>query len=127
MSYMTELRPIDTESMNSSLIRILGLLGDEVLDLGRTIEQLQVILAPALFHVADDPACHRNAQKLDLLTQRLHALADFVSSIKTSVPPSWHLDFAAALRRVKLSDLAWRLKGERPEEPLVPAGEADFF
>jgi hypothetical protein len=117
----------DSESHHASVTKILGILGDEVQDLGRTVETLQTILSPALLQIAADPACMKHAQTLDVLAQRLTALGRFVSSLEHSVPREWWLDFAAALRGVTLSDLAWRLKGKTAPEPTHEAGAVDLF
>jgi hypothetical protein len=117
----------EAESTHASLTKILAILGDEVQDLGRTVETLQTVLSPAILHIATDPKCHMHAQTLDLLSQRLTALGLFVSSLEHSVPREWWLDFAAALRGVTLSDLAWRLKGRKTAEPKHEAGMLEMF
>ena len=110
-----------------SLLRVLGAVGDEIRDLGQMLDQLQSALSPILLHVAQDPAQHRNAQALDLLTQRLHALASFMQAREAQVPPSWRLDLAAPLGQVTLSDLALRLNGQAGSEPEQAAGMFELF
>jgi hypothetical protein len=117
----------ESESTHASVTKILAILGDEVQDLGRTVETLQTVLSPAILHIAADPNCHKHAQTLDLLSQRLKALGLFVSSLEHSVPREWWLDFSAALRGVTLSDLAWRLKGRKSVEPDHEAGMLELF
>jgi len=115
------------ESHHASVTNILAILGDEVQDLGRSVEALQTVLSPALVAIAADPECMKHAQSLDMLAQRLTALGIFVSSLEHSVPREWWLDFAAALRGVTLSDLAWRLKGKKAPDPPHQAGNVDLF
>ena len=49
----------------------------ELLDLGRLAERAQTTLSNVLAHAAHDPECHRDAQVLDLLTQRLYGHVRF--------------------------------------------------
>jgi len=112
---------------NTSLVNVLGALGDEFIELGRFAENLQSVMSPALMRLADDPDCHRHVQMLDLLSQRLNALSSFVCSLGKSMPESWQINADAALKAVTLSDLAWRLQGIQTAEEHHQAGKLEMF
>jgi hypothetical protein len=117
---------VDTTA-NASLTNIFGVLGAEFSDLSQSMQDLQTVLSPALLQVAHDAACHAKAQQLDLMWQRLQALATFVSALEGLVPDSWRLDFEPALRGLTLSDLAWRLRGHVPPNEDHEAGLVEMF
>jgi hypothetical protein len=83
----------------------------ELLDLGHLAERAQTTLSNVLAKAAHDPECHRDAQVLDLLTQRLYGMSGFLTILNPSIPPVWELDADAAASSVSLGDLADRLSG----------------
>lgn len=83
----------------------------ELAQLGRLAETVQTVLAAALPNVANNPSLHRDAQAIDLMTQRLHGLSDFIGALCPSLPSAWSVDPREAVAAVKLSDLARRLGG----------------
>lgn len=83
----------------------------ELLDLGRLAERAQTTLSNVLAKAAHDPECHRDAQVLDLLTQRLYGMSGFLTILNPSIPPVWEVDADAAASSVSLGDLADRLSG----------------
>ncbi len=125
---MTE--PLNSESRSgyTPLTEILEALGEEFFALGQFAEQFQVFLSPALLRVANDPECHRNVQTLDLLSQRLAALSGYVRSISHEVPQDWRVNPQAALHRVSLADLAYRLSGAPvPPQEALQSGVLELF
>lgn len=111
----------------NSLNQIILALGDEFQELGRFVEQLQTILSPALLQLANDPACHRNVQMLDLLSQRLTVLSIFLGSLSEAVPASLLIDASAALEGVSLTELAWRLQGVATSYTAPESGSLEMF
>lgn len=83
----------------------------ELLDLGRLAERAQTTLSNVLARAAHDPECHRDAQVLDLLTQRLFGMSGFLTILNPSIPHVWEVDADAAASSVSLGDLADRLSG----------------
>jgi len=110
-----------------SLAAILDAIGAEFTELAGFAEELQSVLSTALLRVAHDPHCHRNIQSLDLFSQRLRALSDFLAALGPAVPPAWRIDADAALHAVPLADLARHLQGHEPLAPQEPAGELELF
>src|SRR6185437_9022322 len=79
----------------------------ELAALADRCEALQAGLAPAL----QTGAAIEEAQTLDLLTQTLGAVADYLGMIATDLPPEWQVDARTAARIVPLAELALRLAG----------------
>ncbi|WP_426958709.1 hypothetical protein [Muricoccus radiodurans] len=99
----------------TGLCDILGAVGREASDLARMAAGLQAALP-----VPGTRLCARTVeslQSLDLLTQRLQGLADFLDALAPTLPPAWRADVAAAVRGLTLSGLARRLSGAGIEEP----------
>ncbi len=125
---MTETHHGTTGHAQTPLTEILEALGAEFFELGKFAEQFQVFLSPALLRVANDPECHRNVQTLDLLSQRLAALSGYVRSIGDEVPQSWRVNSQAALHRISLADLAYRLSGAPvPQQEDLQSGVLEMF
>lgn len=99
----------------------------ELVELGRLAEQFQTVLGPAMLRAADDFACHQEAQMIDLITQRLYGLSDFMRALRPSVPEAWAVDPDAAARVVTLGDMACRLRGVPQQISSHPAGEFEAF
>ena len=99
----------------------------ELVELGRLAEQFQAVLGPAILRAADDFACHQEAQIIDLITQRLYGLSDFMRALRPSVPEVWSVDPEPAARVVTLSDLSCRLRGAPAQLSTHEAGEFEAF
>lgn len=95
-----------------SLQDVLARLGSECAELGQLAEHLQAVLGPALLRIVDDPECHRNVQRLDLIAQRLAGVTSFLTALREQASPGWTADADAAARGVTLAELARRLRGE---------------
>lgn len=65
-------------------------------------------------------------QNLDRLCQNLEAVADFLKSLATNIPPDWKVDVTAASEVVKLADVCERLTG-RKTRASDATGEFDDF
>lgn len=99
----------------------------ELYDLGKLAETAQLALSGVLALAANDPACHREAQVLDLLTQRLYGMSGFLTMLAPNIPGFWQVDTSEAVKTVSLGHLADRLNG-RPVAILQhDSGELDMF
>jgi hypothetical protein len=83
---------------------------------------LQAGLAPAL----QSGAAIEEAQTLDLLTQTLVAVADYLHAVSADLPSEWTVDVRPAVAVVPLTELAWRLLGGPFHTP-PESGELDLF
>jgi hypothetical protein len=117
----------DGATSETPLVTIFATLGKEFTELAQFAEELQTLLSAALLRVAHDPQCHQNIQMLDLFSQRLQALSDFITSIGQAVPPAWRIDSGGAVSAVRLSDLASRLQGRSTLEEDAQAGSLEMF
>lgn len=125
---MSDGRSCDNERHHAPLHSILQALGEEFSELGRFTETFQSNLSPALLQVADNGQCHRDVQSLDLLSQRLTALSQYVLTIGKLLPPDWQVNSHHALSNITLSDLQYRLKGAPvPENLEHESGELELF
>jgi len=121
-------RSSEDERHHASLNTIFEALGEEFHELSQFTEQFQASLSPALLQVANNPDCHRDVQSLDLLAQRLAALAKYVLTIGRLLPEEWSVNPNSALSNVTLSDLQYRLKGTpSPEKAGQKSGELELF
>ena len=85
-------------------------------------EALQAGLAPAL----QTGAAIEEAQTLDLLTQTLAAVADYLHALAAGLPSEWAVDARPAAALVPLSELARRLAGGG-FHAAPDSGELDLF
>jgi hypothetical protein len=76
--------------------------------LSRACDALQHALGPLLV----DRAAIEAAQGLDLVTQSLAALSEYLDAVSCQVPDDWSIDPHQAAAGLTLADLAERLKGE---------------
>lgn len=95
---------------------------EELSELSGVCERLQGHLSPLLMRGADV----EEAQSLDVVTQSLGALSDYLAALALDVPSDAMVDPRAAAAGLTLSGLAARLTGVRPgaEEP---SGDLDLF
>lgn len=125
---MNNSRGCEDERHHAPLNSILEALGKEFQELWQFTEELQASLGPVLLQVANDPKRHRDVQSLDLLAQRLAALAKYVRTIGRLLPEEWSVNPNNALSNVTLSNLQYRLKGTpRLEEAGQQSGELEMF
>lgn len=99
----------------------------ELRDLGRLAETAQTTLSSVLAHAADDPECHREAQVLDLLTQRLYGMSGFLERLAPGIPRIWQVNTSAAVDAVSLGHLADRLNGVKVDPVAHDVGELEMF
>ena len=104
------------------LSRTLGACAGELAALADRCESLQAGLAPAL----QSGAAIEEAQTLDILTQSLAAVADYLHALSADLPVDWVVDASPAAAAVRLSELAKRLAGGAPPAA-AEAGELDLF
>jgi hypothetical protein len=104
------------------LSRTLGACAGELAALADRCEALQAGLAPAL----QSGAAIEEAQTLDLLTQTLAAVSDYLGALAVTLPPDWTVDAAQAASIVPLTELARRLVGGVCLKP-PESGELDLF
>ena len=116
------------EGHQTSLRFILLAVGEEFRELGHFAERFQLTLSPAVKRLALDAACHRDVQSLDLLSQRLAALSDYISEISQLLPAELNLNSHRALASIPLSDLRYRLMGApAPINEAHRTGELEMF
>jgi hypothetical protein len=104
------------------LSRTLSACASELAALADRCETLQAGLAPAL----QTGAAIEEAQTLDLLTQSIAAVADYIHALAANLPADWHVDARPAAAIVPLAELAWRLAGGALHAP-PESGELDLF
>ena len=111
------------EPRYAPLTEVLEVAAVQMEDVAARCCRLQDVLGPLLHeqgHVLD-------AQALDLVTQRLAALALFFGALSQRLPEDLKVNSAAAAQQIPLADLASMLS----LEPLLPAaataGELDLF
>jgi hypothetical protein len=104
------------------LSRTLGACAGELAALADRCEALQAGLAPAL----QTGAAIEEAQTLDILTQSLAAVADYLHTLAADVPNEWVVDASSAAAAVRLTELAKRLAGGALLPP-PESGELDLF
>ncbi len=89
----------------------------EVSHLADMSDRLQALISSALLADTTTNAGHlKEFQAIDLLVQRLHGVAIFISALAETTHPDWRVDAAAAAANIPLSDLARRLSGAAPTE-----------
>jgi hypothetical protein len=101
----------DNEQQKMRVADLMQAFEAELLDLGRLAEHAQTTLSTVLARAAHDPECHRDAQVLDLLTQRLYGMSGFLTILNPSIPLAWQVDADEAASSISLGDLADRLSG----------------
>ena len=104
------------------LSRTVSACAGELAALADRCEALQAGLAPAL----QSGAAIEEAQTLDLLTQSLAAVADYLHALSATLPAEWLVDVHSATAIVPLTELARRLAGGALQAPSEP-GELDLF
>ena len=110
---------------------VMEAIGSELIDLGQASAALQAMLRPT------QRPDRQGLQALDLFTQRLFALADFLATLTPAIDGGCSVDPSTALATVCLSDMARRLangsyrRGSQDANPLpsaeVEAGVMDLF
>ncbi len=124
------------EDPASELPAILGAVSRELSALGDMGADLQSVLSPLahahgnLRQLSGD-AGHvpgsEEIQALDLFTQRLFVLADFLTALAPTVSQGSRADLRQALGVVSLSDVARRLGSAASEEISVDTGALELF
>jgi hypothetical protein len=124
---MTEAEPIETSRDSTRLRTLLQAFEAELHELGRLTETAQNTLSGVLLRAADDPACHRNAQVLDVLTQRLFGMSGFLKRLAPEIPRVWQVNTAAAVNALSLGALVDRLNGVPAANTRQETGELELF
>lgn len=124
---MTDTTETETRQEQIRLRSLLQALEAELHELGTLAETAQNTLSHVLLRAADDPACHRDAQVLDLLTQRLFGMSGFLKQLAPEIPRVWHVDTAAAVNTLSLGALADRLNGVPAASTRQETGELELF
>ncbi len=123
---MTDL--LNANEPQTPLRLILLAIGEEFRELGRFADRFQLTLSPAVQDLALDFNCHRDVQSLDLLSQRLAALSEYISAIGKLLPEEFRLDSRHALASITLSELQYRLSGAPlPVCEACRTGELELF
>jgi len=99
-------------------------------DMGSVLQSVLSALATAHARLSGEPHVpgSEDIQALDLFTQRLFVLADFLDALAPTVTPGSQGDLGRALEGVNLADVAKRLGADAPDmdEP-VHTGELELF
>jgi hypothetical protein len=99
-------------------------------DMGSVLQSVLGSLATAQAQLSGEPhgAVSEDIQALDVVTQRLFVLADFLNALAPTVTPGSRGDLGLALEGVNLADVAKRLGAESvdTDEPIHP-GELELF
>jgi hypothetical protein len=117
----------------AELVPILQAVSRELTSLGNMGAVLQSVLSSlASAHAGLASGIHAPAsediQVLDLFTQRLFVLADFLNTLAPTITPGSRGNLSLALDSVNLADVARRLGAEAPDEnELTYAGELEMF
>jgi hypothetical protein len=126
---------MDTAQAESQaeLLPILQAVSRELTSLGDMGSVLQTVLgslATAQAHLSGAPHApgSEDIQALDVVTQRLFVLADFLNALAPTVTPGSRGDLGRALEGVNLADVAQRLGADGPASgETVQAGELELF
>ena len=120
--------PLGINEPHTPLRLILLAISEEFGELGRFADRVQFTLSPAARDLALDLTCHRDVQSLDLLSQRLAALSEYISAIGKLLPEEFRLDSRHALASITLSELQYRLSGAPlPVCEACRTGELELF
>jgi hypothetical protein len=122
-----QLRAVETAPVAATLDRT----SHELRKLASVTDSVQHIVSQLfLDHKANDLASLIELQRLDLLSQSIGAIADFLQALAADTPPHWSLDVKSAARCVKLSELAQRLAPMAEAHPgnhVAPLGDCELF
>ena len=88
---------------------ILEAVGREVARLGQAASDLQEVLSPLARAFGKGGRNVEDIQALDLISQHLYGVANFLGALAPTLPIAWAGDAVAAARAVTLSSLAQRL------------------
>jgi hypothetical protein len=98
-------------------------------DMGSVLQSVLSSLATAHARLSGEPHTpgSEDIQALDVFTQRLFVLADFLNALAPTVTPGSRGDLGRALEEVNLADVAKRLGGDALEGDDRHTGELELF
>jgi hypothetical protein len=98
-------------------------------DMGSVLQSVLSSLATAHARLSGEPHApgSEDIQALDVFTQRLFVLADFLNALAPTVTPGSRGDLGRALEEVNLADVAKRLGGDALEGDDRHTGELELF
>lgn len=116
-----------TEPVGDVLARIEA----ELEAIAHAVDANQAHIAAAIGAAAvADPAYASAVQEADLLSQKVAGIASFLRAIALELSPEWRVDATAAVRALKLAELAHRLgaqgRGEHAHDD-IDYGHCDLF
>lgn len=91
------------------LVEVLIRIGIELEEAAASVEDLHALVEASVKGGASSDTFLRQAQTIDILQQRLVALASFIGQISETTPSSWLIETSDAVNKVKLSRLRERL------------------
>jgi soluble cytochrome b562 len=101
-----------TDAAETPLADVTMAVQTELTRLAALAVDIQESCGDALVQAAmTQPEILSKAQGLDLLTQHLAGVADFLEALAPQLPRDWSVDTAPAARAVRLSDLSAQLGG----------------
>jgi len=110
------------------LVDILQATARETSEIAGLACSLQSALSPLRTAAEQGRHAAIELQSLDVITQRLAGISDFLNALALRLPPHWMCDVAAAARVVTLSDLALRLSCADADTGVADyAGIVDLF
>jgi hypothetical protein len=122
-----QLRAAETVPVAGTLDRT----STELRKLASVTDGIQHIVSQMLLdHRAKDLTSLIELQRLDLLSQSLGAIADFLEALAAKTPPHWSLDVKSASQSVKLAELALRLASATESAPgahAAPVEDCELF
>lgn len=107
---------------------VLSIIGKELKELSKNIDQIQVALSPVLRRIDLDAKSHRDIQSLDIVSQKLMSLSYYALEINNALPKDLTVDTKMALSFVSVAALKESLKG-RNEKVLDEhfSGDLEIF
>jgi hypothetical protein len=115
------------EREGAPLADVMGAVDAELAELAGLADHLQAVLGPLILaQGARTQEVMRDAQALDLMSQRLQGLRDFFHGLGPSLPEPCRVEAARAARQVKLADLARRLALAEPAAPAAADDDSEL-
>jgi hypothetical protein len=117
------------EGNDTALPALLNVVGDELHHLAMAVERLHTIVElPGVKDSLRDAHCVGVVQGIDHVTQNLAGIAEFLSTLATTIPVEWSLDTSEACDVVLIATLRERLEQPTLPRPAASGGdECEFF
>jgi hypothetical protein len=118
----------DHDDEPQAMTDVLGRIARELRDAAANTDRLHRLVEGVAWHnVKEKHELIHSAQAIDSIEQTLSALSDFVVALAELAPRQWEIAGAAALRNVRLAELAARLADRPGSDHATPSGDSEFF